>query len=84
MILSHGRRFITIQDYKDGKMISSLDIKNLTQNDFGKYSCIARNSEGEGRVNIMLQQLGISSSASAYKISFFCILYSLVLCISKM
>jgi len=56
MILSHGRRFITIQDYKDGKMISSLDIKNLTQNDFGKYSCIARN----------------------------CILYSLVLCISKM
>ena len=39
MILSHGRRFITIQDYKDGKMISSLDIKATLVAMYCVYRC---------------------------------------------
>ena len=46
-IESNDRRWITIQDYGDGEIISSLSIRNVSTEDFGKYSCVAENSEGQ-------------------------------------
>ena len=46
-IQSGDSRSITIQDYEDGKIISSLNIRNLTYGDFGTYTCYAENTEGK-------------------------------------
>ena len=58
-IESQGNRWITIQDYEDGKIISSLNIRNVSRRDFGKYSCNAENSEGMSQRYIFMEE-GVS------------------------
>jgi hypothetical protein len=47
MIKSRGDLSISIIDYKDGRMTSSLILHNVTQDHYGGYSCNATNTEGE-------------------------------------
>ena len=47
MIKSRGDLSISIKDYKDGRMTSSLILHNVTQDHYGGYSCNATNTEGE-------------------------------------
>ena len=47
LIQSQGNKYITIQDYEDGKIISSLNIRNVSSQDYGQYTCRAENTEGE-------------------------------------
>ena len=49
IIRSHQDISIIIQDYKDGRMTSSLVFDNVTLEDFGEYSCNASNSLGQVR-----------------------------------
>jgi len=56
MIKSRGDLSITIKDYKDGRMTSSLIFHNVTQAHYGGYSCNATNTEGEGSAMISLAQ----------------------------
>ena len=52
MIKSHGDTSILIADYKDGRMVSSLVLDNVTQQDYGQYSCNATNTHGQvGKLN---------------------------------
>eukprot|EP00092_Neocalanus_flemingeri_P007176 GFUD01007754.1.p1 GENE.GFUD01007754.1~~GFUD01007754.1.p1 ORF type:complete len:362 (+),score=102.88 GFUD01007754.1:347-1432(+) len=54
LIKSHGDLSITIDDYKDGKMTSSLVFYNVTQEDYGQYSCNATNILGQGSATVKL------------------------------
>ena len=47
MIKSRGDLAISIQDYKDGRMTSSLIFHNVTPAHYGEYSCNATNTEGQ-------------------------------------
>lgn len=58
-VLSHHSRDITIKHYQDGKMTSSLTVRNITQRDFGPYTCEASNSEGEVRLSSIASKLPI-------------------------
>ena len=62
-------QILSTQDYEDGKIISSLTIRNVTAGDFGQYSCHAENTEGEGAVQIILERQTVSSSSNAFKLS---------------
>jgi len=77
LIQSQGNKYITIQDYEDGKIISSLNIRNVSSQDYGQYTCRAENTEGEGQVEIFLEPS--SSSLSRKLICDFYILISLLL-----
>ena len=57
MVKSQGELSISIKDYKDGRMTSSLIFHNVTPASYGLYSCNASNTEG---------QVGIQG-ASIYK-----------------
>lgn len=46
MIRSQGDQSIMIEDYKDGVMISSLVLENVTAGDYGQYSCNGSNYQG--------------------------------------
>jgi len=56
MVKSQGELSITIKDYKDGRMTSSLIFHNVTTAHFGQYSCNASNTEGQASVVISLTQ----------------------------
>eukprot|EP00090_Calanus_glacialis_P011948 TRINITY_DN20380_c0_g1_i2.p1 TRINITY_DN20380_c0_g1~~TRINITY_DN20380_c0_g1_i2.p1 ORF type:complete len:357 (-),score=99.87 TRINITY_DN20380_c0_g1_i2:65-1135(-) len=56
MIKSRGDLSISIKDYKDGRMTSSLILHNVTQDHYGGYSCNATNTEGEASAIISLVQ----------------------------
>ena len=47
LVQSQGNKYITIQDYEDGKIISSLNIRNVSHHDYGQYTCRAENTEGK-------------------------------------
>ena len=49
MIKSQGDVSITINDYKDGRMTSTLIFHNVSQHNYGDYSCNATNAEGKVR-----------------------------------
>ena len=46
-----------IEDYKEGRMISSLVFDNVTQEDFGEYSCNATNTLGQVRYKMISKQI---------------------------
>eukprot|EP00092_Neocalanus_flemingeri_P090220 GFUD01114246.1.p1 GENE.GFUD01114246.1~~GFUD01114246.1.p1 ORF type:complete len:372 (-),score=94.49 GFUD01114246.1:640-1755(-) len=54
LIKSHGDLSITIDDYKDGRMTSSLVFYNVTQEDYGHYSCNATNILGQASATAKL------------------------------
>jgi len=54
MIKSQGGLAINIQDYKDGRMISSLMFHNVTQANYGEYSCNATNTVGQASAVLQL------------------------------
>eukprot|EP00092_Neocalanus_flemingeri_P038490 GFUD01041901.1.p1 GENE.GFUD01041901.1~~GFUD01041901.1.p1 ORF type:complete len:355 (-),score=97.94 GFUD01041901.1:168-1232(-) len=54
LIKSHGDLSITIDDYKDGRMTSSLVFYNVTQEDYGQYSCNATNILGQASATVKL------------------------------
>ena len=49
MVKSQGELSISIKDYKDGRMTSSLIFHNVTPASYGLYSCNASNTEGQVR-----------------------------------
>ena len=49
IIRSKGDLSMVIEDYKDGRMTSSLVFHNVSRDDFGEYSCNASNSLGQVR-----------------------------------
>lgn len=53
-VQSHHSRDITIKHYQDGKMTSSLTVRNISEKDFGAYTCKASNSEGEESLTLHL------------------------------
>eukprot|EP00091_Calanus_sinicus_P009787 TRINITY_DN22757_c0_g1_i1.p1 TRINITY_DN22757_c0_g1~~TRINITY_DN22757_c0_g1_i1.p1 ORF type:complete len:163 (-),score=28.84 TRINITY_DN22757_c0_g1_i1:15-503(-) len=61
MIKSRGDLSISIKDYKDGRMTSSLILHNVTEDHYGGYSCNASNTEGEASAIIRLVQPGNTS-----------------------
>ena len=54
MIRSQGDTSIMIEDYKDGVMISSLVLENVTTGDYGQYSCNGSNYQGQSSSVISL------------------------------
>jgi len=54
MVKSQGELSISIKDYKDGRMTSSLIFHNVTPASYGLYSCNASNTEGQDSVVISL------------------------------
>ena len=65
MIKSRGDLSISIKDYKDGRMTSSLILHNVTQDHYGGYSCNATNTEGEVWPIFVTAQLTSILQASA-------------------
>jgi len=61
LVQSQGNKYITIQDYEDGKIISSLNIRNVSHHDYGQYTCRAENTEGKGQVEIFFEQYSSTS-----------------------
>ena len=57
IIKSHQDISIMIEDYKEGRMISSLVFDNVTQEDFGEYSCNATNTLGQVRYKMISKQI---------------------------
>ena len=49
IIRSKGDLSMVIEDYRDGRMTSSLVFHNVSRDDFGEYSCNASNSLGQVR-----------------------------------
>ena len=47
MMKSRGDISMMIDEYKDGRMTSSLVFYNVTQEDYGQYSCNATNIMGQ-------------------------------------
>ena len=54
MMRSQGEMSIMIEDYKDGVMISSLVLENVTTGDYGEYSCNGSNYQGQSSSVISL------------------------------
>ena len=48
-IKSHDEIFMEIEGYKDGRMTFSLMLENVTDADYGHYSCNATNSSRQQR-----------------------------------
>eukprot|EP00092_Neocalanus_flemingeri_P029987 GFUD01032556.1.p1 GENE.GFUD01032556.1~~GFUD01032556.1.p1 ORF type:complete len:357 (-),score=100.41 GFUD01032556.1:240-1310(-) len=54
MIKSQGDLSMVIDDYKDGRMTSRLIFYNVTQEDYGQYSCNATNIIGQASATVQL------------------------------
>lgn len=54
MVKSHGDISLEIDEFKDGRMTFSLIFHNVTQEDYGQYSCNANNTSGESSATVQL------------------------------
>jgi len=77
MVKSQGELSISIKDYKDGRMTSSLIFHNVTPASYGLYSCNASNTEGQDSVVISLVQP--NSISSGYRENRYCVILLLLL-----
>jgi hypothetical protein len=54
MLQSHGDLALSIEEYKDGVVTSSLVLDKVTGGDYGQYSCNASNHHGQASGSIQL------------------------------
>lgn len=84
MIKSQGDVSITINDYKDGRMTSTLIFHNVSQHNYGDYSCNATNAEGKASSLMTLANLSSQVTGGTFQIHagkkflLACILYSVL------
>ena len=82
MMRSQGEMSIMIEDYKDGVMISSLVLENVTTGDYGEYSCNGSNYQGQSSSVISLLYsdtpiLNTSSHSEIHRVSIAILLSSI-------